>query len=86
MKQDVLYIPSGKVFRFRDFKGLTPLIPTICASDYIMSEENKHEPEDSIEKLITAIVERQYITELYDYAEIPRKIKLVREEFEIVEL
>jgi len=80
--KELLYIPSGKFFRFYDLTDSTT--PSLSIEAFSKTEEAKDLPEHNISALTRIVIRNNYFREdLYEYAKIP-KGKLTKAEFQIV--
>lgn len=87
--KELLYIPSGKFFRFLDTsEAIITNNPTVSLEQFAKSKEGLHpnNGRGDIEFIIQKIIDHQYIIVLYTAAEVPDFGQLYRSEFEIVEV
>ncbi len=88
--KELLYIPSGKFFRFletSEYRIITNT-PTVGLEQFAKSIEGLHRSNGygNIDFIIQKIIDRQYLDCLYTVAEVPEVGRLTRSEFEIVEV
>ena len=88
--KELLYIPSGKFFRFFDTSKKISYTetPTIGLELFARSKEGLHQSNGcgDINFIIQKVIDHQYLDCLYTAAEVPSFGKLCRSEFEIVEV
>ena len=88
--KELLYIPSGRFFRFLDTSHMASYSdpPTISIEQFANTEEGGSidNGRGSIEHIVQNIINRHYLEHLYDYAEIPDNCLLSQSEFELVEV
>jgi hypothetical protein len=85
--KEILYIPSGKYFRFINENGFTKeSTPRVSAEEYIQQHLYTYGG-ISVEDVVYNIIHGVYIPELYKEIEVDKRTtKLIRSEFEIVDI
>ena len=84
--KEILYMPSGKYFRFYDFSSTDRLNrPMYGIEAFSKSIEAVEENSTHINVIFKNILNYYYKNELYDLAEIPLT-GIIPEEFELIEV
>jgi hypothetical protein len=85
--KELLYIPSGKIFRFYSSASIGLGAPSVSIEHFLNTEEGQDDaPGGDVKDIIALIIDRVYTEELYTFAEIPSDISLCEEEFELVDI